>query len=294
MSRLIKPFVDPASVVRWVRYKLDNYRFDRRFRHDFLSDNSKTDSILLASYPKSGNTYLRFIFANIISIEELDGQLLDYHSLDEMLPTDLFKADLREPWEYRTLPCVLKTHRAYRGVFEQLRAIYLYRNPLDVMVSNYHYFKSRSAPPPYASTGTTQDVSRSPFTGTPSDYLREHIDGWCRHFRSWYKVADVRISYEELKETPTASARGILRDLGIEVDRGVLEKAVERSAFERVKELERERGTSKKMADLDGQFARSGKIGQWPHYFDEGDVEFAEERMREYGLALTDFKLITE
>lgn len=293
-SRFTKPFVEPASVVRWVRHKYRHYRFDRRFRRDFLNDDSKAGSILLASYPKSGNTYLRFIFANIISIKELDGQVVDYHLLDEMLPTDLFEADLKEPWEYRTLPCILKTHRSYRDVFEPLGAIYLYRNPLDVMVSNYHYFKNRSAPPPYASTGTTQDVDRSPFTGTPTNYLREHIQGWCQHFRSWYNVADVRVSYEELKASPTSTARRILRDLEIAVERDVLEQAVERSAFERVKELERDRGTSKKMANLEGEFARSGKIGQWTSYFDEDDVDVARECMKEYGLMLSDFTLETK
>lgn len=289
--RLTRPFRDPRSLFRWLRRQYHGYRYDRRFRRDVLRDPTKEDAILLASYPKSGNTYLRFIFANVIALREMEGRLVDYHLLDEMLPTDLFEEDLSSEWEYDSLPCILKTHRSRRGVYDALRSIFLYRNPLDVMVSGFHYFRNRKAPPPAASAGGLQEMGRERYTKSPGEYLREHIDGWCRHFRTWYDRATAVVSYEALKDDPLPAVRGVLEDLNLTVENDVLAEAVDRSSLERVKSLERERGTSEKMAELDGEFARSGEVGQWPEYFGDEDLRYAEERLQKHGLELSWFVL---
>ena len=109
MKRVTK---EPSVVHRKIAHMFEMRCYDKHLVQYFLESDDKSNAVILASFPKSGNTYLRFIFANIIALCELDGKTIDYHQLDNMLPTDLFEKDLVKPWPYRTLPCVLKTHNS--------------------------------------------------------------------------------------------------------------------------------------------------------------------------------------
>jgi hypothetical protein len=44
----------------------------------------KSDDIIIASFPKSGNTWMLFILANIISLCEMDGRQIDFNVLHEL------------------------------------------------------------------------------------------------------------------------------------------------------------------------------------------------------------------
>lgn len=255
-------------------------QYDRDLIAHVCGDPTKRDAVLLASYPKSGNTYLRFIFANILALQELDGRVVDYTVLDSSLPTDQFRQDLLSPWPFRTLPCLLKTHHRHRDVFQRFRRVFLYRHPFDTMVSAYEYFRRRVAPQPFGAPG--ERLALQPYGGTLREFVRERFDGWCAHFLSWHGRANATVRYQTLRNDPVTTMERLIDRLDLRVDGRVLAEAVARSSFDRVRQLEDERGKSEKMARLDGRFARSGRVGQWRERFSSEDLDYMRGRLFEY------------
>lgn len=278
------------SALSRIRKKLSARDYDRQIKKYYLNHPDKQNAVILPSFPKSGNTWIRFIFANIISLSELDGRTVDYHVLSDILPADGFHDDLRRDWPYRSLPCILKTHKAHRPIFDSFRTFFLYRNPLDTMISNYNYFSSRVAPASDASKADRELLEGRRFSGDPSGYLRTNLPRWCRHYLSWKGRSTVEVSYEAMRANPIATCTDLLATLSCDVPTDILELAVERSDISRIQRLEDETGTSSKMAQLSGRFARSGAVGQWTDLFDRDDLDFAYGCLDEFAIPRSQFR----
>lgn len=117
--------------------KLFKIIYNRYWR--FKNYNSiKNDDIVLASFLKSGNTWLRFIFANIINEYLKLGNRIDFFSIQQFVP-DMHKKELWKIDNYPPFPKIIKTHDMWDSKFKNV--IYLIRNPENVMVSYFTYLK---------------------------------------------------------------------------------------------------------------------------------------------------------
>lgn len=239
----------------------------------------RTDDVMLASFPKSGNTWMRFIWANLVSLREFGGKTVDFYVLDNNLGSEYDSHQYGEV-EFDTLPRLVKTHRKYEmGTFGQNRAVYLWRHPGDVAVSFFYYRRAQHE----------TDVDQSDI----SEFLRSSevgVPAWCEHLRSWLPVADVVIQYSEMKEDTYSTVMRTFQGLGIEVPEDtVLEKAIQRSSFEEVQRLEREGGRPREQDFEEGhKFARKGEVGQWRDVLSSVDVEYVQSTVEEYGLEEVD------
>ena len=290
IQRTRRVLKDPGVLIRKLAHVRYMRQYDGMIVRNLSQNPEKSNTVIMASFPKSGSTWLRFVFANLIGLSELGAPTIDYHRLDEMMPSDAFEKDLTAAWPYQTLPCILRTNYHHRPVYDRFRRIFLYRNPLDVMVSAYFYFTNRVGP---ASAASDQEKSRmelKPYSGTPSEFLRLALDGWCLHYRSWMNRSSVTISYEELKSEPVLAVGNLLDGLGIEIEESVVQEAVERSDIRRIQKLEDESGLSDKMANLNGKFARSGEVAQWRAHFDEEDLNFCYRRLEEFNIPVESLK----
>src|SRR5438552_2701326 len=93
----------------------------------------QASDVFTASYPRSGSTWLRFIL-----VELLAGQSSGFNSVNTASP-DVGQHASGQP----LLPGggrLIKTHELYRRSYK--RAIYLARDPRDVMLSEYNYEKA--------------------------------------------------------------------------------------------------------------------------------------------------------
>src|ERR1035438_7495975 len=89
------------------------------------------DDTFLVSYPKSGNTWVRFLLANLIHPNETVG----FANINRLLPAPgvLSKRFLKK----LPRPRIMKSHEPFDVRFRKV--IYLVRDPRDVAVSEYHF-----------------------------------------------------------------------------------------------------------------------------------------------------------
>jgi len=275
----------PVLILKILISFYDSYQRKKIYKKNYING-SLNNSIILASYPKSGNTYFRLLWMNIINdIEEINKKV-DYELIDDLLPNEQYVNDLNLKWKFKSLPCLLKVHKNYEDYFENLRSIHLFRNPFDTMISNYYYFSNRSSGPsssslPFYEKMLNNDIVR--FKGNLSTYIQKEIDLYFTHFISWMNSNAIPISYEKLtSDSAPHTLKDLLDKLKIKsnsLDIKNLKKAIYLSSIKKTKEFK----PSEKMAKLENiSFARKGKSGGWKKELSVNDVELILQKMNIY------------
>jgi hypothetical protein len=236
----------------------------------------KTD-VFLVSFPKSGNTWVRFYLCNLIN------QIPEYHFTDDdigfkMLDDtmlELGSGSLHQKWPFKGFPRIIKTHLPYKMVLGKRKSILILRDPRDVMVSYYKFETTKTQP---RFTGSFENFIRHPKFG---------VESWCKHSLSWLKIAKSVIRYEDLKTDDVNIFRKLNEFLGVKITESEFEKAIELSRFENIKKVEAVKGAaipSKFGADF--KFARSGNTGQWMEMFSDADIEYVNDVLAAYNIDL--------
>src|SRR6202021_2574849 len=100
------------------------------------------DDIFLVSYPRSGNTWTRFLLGNLIN----QSDPVTFSNVESRIPEIYFNRDrfLRQ----LPPPCMIKTYDCFQPHYPLV--IYIVRDPREVAVSFYHYnVKARTFPDDY-------------------------------------------------------------------------------------------------------------------------------------------------
>lgn len=161
----------------------------------------------LSSYPRSGNTWLRFLLES--STGEKCGSIYRSESIMDRPDRGL----------------AIKTHRP--DSFKYSRAVHLVRHPLDVLDSYFRWKRD------YARQ-TARHWER---------FARFRIAQWVRHTEHWLAVpyATFLLRYEDLLVEPEGWLTELLGWLGCSVDAERVRKAVGESSLERLREKVPER-----------------------------------------------------
>jgi hypothetical protein len=197
-----------------------------------LHKNHVVEDIFLVSYPKSGNTWLRFLIANAIKVHYKIDQDVNFFTIQGIIPSPRGKINLLPtgPFGRTDLSRIIKSHSAYHPYY--FRVIYLVRDPRDVMVSYYHYLKR------------LKQISEAT---TISELIRDDkygIMSWVKHSKSWYfnhNPSSQRIKifrYEDFLEDTKLQLFLLMEYLGIIMDNASLEEAITLSSKERMKASE--------------------------------------------------------
>ena len=232
----------------------------------------------LASYPKSGRTWLRFILANYFDLAFGLGLAIDLHSMFQVIPNDQLD-EVRGRGAFRfarrpEMPFLLASHAPYRrALFAGKRVLFMVREPKDLMVSAY-FHKAR----------------HGGYAGGIKAFLRDPADGLADYLRYSNRWADrlgahphLTISYERLAGDTAGVVLAALELFEVSVDRAALGEAIERSRFERMRALEVAKGLPGHRHDpgpAEGRRVRKGKIGGFRAYLDEDDVAFVDQSCR--------------
>jgi estrone sulfotransferase len=209
----------------------------------------RPDDVFIVSYPKSGNTWVRFLLANMLA----PGEAITFRNIDDYVP-DIYKC--ADALQHRRGRRYIKSHHPNYELYPKL--IYIYRDGRDALVSYYHYASDKEK-----FTGTFAAFMFSPFASRFSSW-REHVEGACE-FASKFPERILMLQYEEMLKTPNVGAASISTFLGLGCDDKTIARAVGASSFDRLKDMERQVGGER--LGRPGRFFRHGGSGQWREYF---------------------------
>lgn len=222
------------------------------------------DDCFLVSYPKSGNTWMRFLLANLLSTEDRDAPEIDFHSAVHYVPE--YEVHTRA-LDSTPRPRLLKSHSPYDPSFPKV--VYLVRDPRDVYVSYFHYMRKR----------LPQGTSFGGFLRMPD----LHPCHWHEHVAGWIDQPNVQlIRYEDMLADTHAQLRAFIGFWGgRQFSDEQIDRAVRASSFDRMKKLEEQNGRpfkdeAHKRKSTD--FMRKGQSGDWVNYFDRTDLVYLADR----------------
>ncbi|CCH96632.1 sulfotransferase domain-containing protein [Microcystis aeruginosa] len=238
-----------------------------------LHKNHVVEDVFLVSYPKSGNTWLRFLIANAIKVHYRIDQDVNFFTIEGIIPSPRGKINLQPtgPFGRTDLSRIIKSHSAYHPYY--YRVILLVRDPRDVMVSYYHYLKG---------------LKRISEATTISELIRDDkygIMSWVKHSKSWYfdhNPAGQRIKifrYEDFLEDTKLQLFLLMEYLGIIMDNGSLEEAITLSSKERMKASELKHA-SLNLVNEKMSFVRQGLANRGRDLSDS-DRKFIEDSSRD-------------
>lgn len=224
----------------------------REYRRTAQDITIRPDDIFIVSYPRSGNTWVRFLLANLIRYD--NGEAVDFHSVHQVVPAIEVPAH-RERLRTMSSPRLIKSHNLYDPRFS--RVIYLLRDGRDVMVSYYCY-----------------QTGQGYFKGSFLEFLKKRDLRpclWHEHVESWLQDRDrcalLLIRYEDLLCQPEAELEKMSRFAGLPCEGERLRWAVSSSTFEAMRKTEREKGRAFRPTQ-EFDFVRKGIVGDWQNHFD--------------------------
>ncbi|MEL7197057.1 MAG: sulfotransferase domain-containing protein [Pseudomonadota bacterium] len=219
----------------------------------------------LVSYPKSGRTWLRYLLSLYLARTFDLGFEPDLRSTFKVLPN--FDLDMErglpstEALATKNLPMIAVSHRDYRAdLFAGKKTIMLVRDPRDVLVSSYfHQTKHK-----HRFEGDTAAFLEDPAYGAAA--IAGYHNGWAAGLVNQDAMT---ISYEELSEDTHGVVRGILNFLEIAVDEQVLDEAVTKAQFDKMRKKEQQTGIpghEYNREDADASRVRRGKVAGYTDY----------------------------
>lgn len=245
----------------------------------------------LASYPKSGNTWLRAFLTNFIKdseipadINELDGSwaATSRATFDEYVGIDSTCLSRKQIGHFRPLvyqemaaahpgSLFFKIHDAYirncegQPLFPACATaggIYLVRNPLDVAVSYAHH-QARAVDQIVEEMGRDDTMLAGSTEGVGQ--LPQRLLSWSGHVRSWVDQAEFPVHilrYEDMICRPEAVFESVVRFAGLAFDGPRLRRAIEFSSFQALRAQEVAHGFREKQPKAES-FFREGRAGSW-------------------------------
>jgi hypothetical protein len=236
--------------------------FERRFDY-------RADDLIIASFPRSGSTWLRFLLTHLLAhCEEVD-----FLNVQLSVPV-IAKHAVQHGVDFERLPSprVMRTHAEFYP--ECPRAVYLLRDGRDVMVSYYHHFRKFQG-----FTGTFLEFLES--ARLPSEW-DQHIESWIFQNPSLDRVCVIR--YEHMLKDTVQELKKIVSFGGLSFVETDLQRAVDECTFDKMKTIEMAKGLGRSdPGKQDIAFIRKGGAGNWRDHF--GDAEKAVFK-RKYGQAL--------
>lgn len=213
-----------------------------------VPDKAYDDDVYLVSYPRSGNTWARFLLANLIRPADT---AVTFQTVAHILP-DLHTD--REQIEALSRPRIIKSHAPLEPRYP--RTIYLVRDGRDVYVSYYHYRRDKLP------AGTTL-ADYLPLDHWPCSW-GEHVSGWLDAGLPEERFLLVR--YEHLAEEPERELARMAAFAGIKATAAEIAAAVQNSTFDSMRRIE-DRSGHPRAGHFSGHFVRSGKVGGWQAHF---------------------------
>jgi hypothetical protein len=218
------------------------------------------DDTFIVSYPKSGNTWTRFLIGNLMHEEGVD-----FSSINRRVPDP--KALSKRFLKSLPRPRILKSHWPFDPRYP--RVICVVRDPREVALSKYHFdikiraFEEGFPIERYVTKFVSGEVSHE------YGSWGENVGSWLGARQNSKKLQNgnfLLVRYEDMLSDPNAELLRVARFLAIDASKVRIAKAVERSSADRMRKLEQSQSllwSTTRNTKLDKPFVRAAKAKSW-------------------------------
>lgn len=215
--------------------------------------------VFVVSYPKSGNTWTRFLLGNLIYEDEP----VTFANVESRLPSLYVHSDRK----LRRLPRILKSHDCFDPRYKTI--IYIVRDPRDVVVSAYHYAIKLGV---VSETYPIDEFVPALLDGSFESGLlvNPRWGSWYDNVASWLAMQHNRklllLRYEDMLDDPQRELVRVADFLGLEATPERLARAIRLSSADHMRELEKMQAAEwslTKDTRPDMAFVRKARAGTW-------------------------------
>jgi hypothetical protein len=202
----------------------------------------------IASYPRSGNTFLRILFKEVYGLKTWEGY-------GDESPKKVIEHNTKNKISQYTF---IKTHELPSKTeipYNQLKSIYLVRDGRDAAVS-MAYHRSQIVKPGSDYIFNLRTAILAPF--------KTSFGGWSKNVEDWSSIADIVIKFEDLISNPKAELQRLEKIIKLPTPN--YEKI---PTFKDLKSKNFDYGSGgdkldeKQRSFRRNKFFRSGKTGNW-------------------------------
>lgn len=228
------------------------------------------DDLMLATFPKSGSTWVRFFLYNLLgALEGRDSS----NTLDDMnaVMSEYAHESMQNRWPFRSVNRIIKNHRKPDLITRKLRAILLIRDPRDIVISYLHFANASRDRKQYS--GLSEVLNDKTFG----------VEAFLQHYEAWLPQTIHVVRYEDLMAEPLHHFSLLCDALGISAPDHILRASVEGS------DKESTRSAQKRSPNMDAkfrggfEFARDKPTNEWSLLATEEDHYFWQQISAKYG-----------
>jgi len=223
------------------------------------------NDVFIASYPKSGNTWLRFLLAQVLS-----GKPATFDTINSLIP----EIGIHH-YAAKLLPGtgrLIKTHELYTPCYK--RAIYLIRDVRDALLSQYAREKELGLV----------------WWGGLDAYIPRFLNGSINNFGSWHEHIPnwldsplaqrgdlLVVQFEEMRRNPQPNLERLVDFLGYQVSPEALAQAIAANTVARLRARENDTQRIHRSTSEEGRYVRQGAVMGWRGKLTEPQLELIEK-----------------
>ncbi len=213
------------------------------------------DDVFIVSFPKSGNTWTRFLIANLV----YPATPADFSNINRLTPDP--EACSKRELERMPRPRIIKSHQYFDPRYP--RVLYIVRDPRDALLSHYHFDRKRRA---IADQYPLEQYVVDFLAGkaTPYGSWGENVASWLATRR--YSPDFLLLRYEDMLANTALELEKTALFLGIAPEAERIANAVRRSEASAMRKLEKSQAlqwSSTRETRQDIPFVRAAKSGGW-------------------------------
>jgi hypothetical protein len=211
------------------------------------------DDVFLVSFPKSGNTWTRFLIANL----RFPNEPATFDNINRLLPDTT--ATPKRVFDSMPRPRIIKSHECFEPRYP--RVINVVRDPRDVVVSQYKYH---------------QKIRKIEVDSPIEKFVTRFLNGetcphgsWGQNVATWLYTSEgspryLQLRYEDLIADTPRELEKVAKFLNLATSPALLAQAVERSSADKMRKMEKQqdhglyRGSRQDMT-----FVRAAGSGGW-------------------------------
>src|ERR1035438_8185136 len=213
------------------------------------------DDIFLVSFPKSGNTWTRFLLANL----RFPNEPATWANINRLIPDPSGTA--KRDFDRMARPRIIKSHECFDPRYP--RVVYIVRDPRDVVLSQYHYHRK-----------LRKIEDDSPLETFVTRFLAGETcphGSWGQNIATWLYTSEesprfLLLRYEDLIADTAKELAKVANFLEFPAGPELIAQAVERSSADRMRSMEKaqtDKNGLVKGSRKDLSFVRAAGSGGW-------------------------------